>query len=221
MIMLVFCDVDTRKDFMDKNGAYYVPNAEEIKPALKKLTQLAIENKKLILKFADRHFDDDEELEKHPPHCMNRREGQKTIPETKTSETIFEHKIAMFGKYIKYEYNEIVTLTKTLRTDSITFEKQNINVFTNPSTEKVIEKLCVTKAIVYGVATEHCVKAAVLGLLKRDIKVYLVTDAIKGIDETKSKKAIQEMINKGAKLTTVEKIEKVIEEKKKNEISNI
>ena len=219
--MLVFFDVDTRKDFMNKDGAYYVPNAEEIKPDLKRLTQLAIKNKKLILKSADRHFDDDEELETHPPHCMNRREGQKTIPETKTTETVFEHKIAMFGKYMTYEYNEIVTLIKNLRTDSITFEKQAFDVFTNPVVEKVIEKLCVTKAIVYGVATEYCVKATVLGLLKRDIKVYLVTDAIQGIDESESKKAIQEMINKGAKLITIEKIEKAIKEKKKNEISNI
>lgn len=213
--MLIFCDVDTRKDFMNKNGAYYVPDAEEIKPNLKKLTQLAIKNKKLILKFADRHFDDDEELKTHPPHCMNRREGQKTIPETKTSETIFEHKIAMFGKYQVYEYNEIITIVKNLRTNSITFEKQAFDVFTNPFAEKVIEKLSVTKAIVYGVATEYCVKAAVLGLLKRDINVYIVKDAIKGINEKDSQQAIQEMLSKGAKLTTVDKIEQAIEEKKK------
>lgn len=213
--MLIFCDVDTRKDFLDKNGALYVPNAEEIKPALKKLTQIAIKNKKLIFKLADRHFNDDEELETLSPHCMNRREGQKTIPETKTSEIIFEHKIAMFGKYRKYEYNEIITLIKNLKTDSITFEKQAFDVFTNPVVEKVIEKLCVTKAIVYGVATDYCVKAAVLGLLKRDIKVYIVKDAIKGINEKDSQQAIQEMLSKGAKLTTVEKIEQAIEEKKK------
>jgi len=213
--MLIFCDVDTRKDFMDKNGAYYVPNAEEIKPSLKRLTQIAIKNKKLILKFADRHFDDDEELEKHPPHCMNRREGQKTIPETKTTETVFEHKIAMFGKYMTYEYNEIITIIKNLKTNSITFEKQAFDVFTNPVAEKVIEKLGVTKAIVYGVATEYCVKAAVLGLLKRDINVYIVKDAIKGINEKDSQQAIQEMLSKGAKLTTVDKIEQAIEEKKK------
>ena len=213
--MLIFCDVDTRKDFMDKNGAYYVPNAEEIKPSLKRLTQIAIKNKKLILKFADRHFDDDEELEIHPPHCMNRREGQKSIPETKTTETIFEHKIAMFGKYMIYEFNEIVTIIKNLKANSITFEKQAFDVFTNPVAEKVIEKLCVTKAIVYGVATEYCVKAAVLGLLKRDIEVYIVKDAIKGINEKDSQQAIQEMLSKGAKLTTVDKIEQAIEEKKK------
>ena len=213
--MLVFCDVDTRKDFMNKDGAYYVTDAEEIKSSLKRLTQIAIKNKKLILKFADRHFDDDEELEKHPPHCMNRREGQKTIPETKTTETVFEHKIAMFGKYMTYEYNEIITIIKNLKTNSITFEKQAFDVFTNPVAEKVIEKLGVTKAIVYGVATEYCVKAAVLGLLKRDVEVYIVKDAIKGINEKDSQQAIQEMLSKGAKLTTVDKIEQATEEKKK------
>lgn len=214
--MLIFCDVDTRKDFMDKNGALYVSNAEEIKSHLKKLTQIAIKNKKLIVKAADRHFQDDEELETFPEHCMNRREGQKTIPETKTTELIFEHKIGMFGKYRSYEYNEIITLLKNFKSQSITFEKQDINVFTNPSTEKVIEKLSVTKAIVYGVATEYCVKAAVLGLLKRDIIVYLVKDAIKGINKKDAQQAIQEMVSKGAKLTTVEKIEQAIKKKENN-----
>jgi len=40
--------------------------------------------------------------------------------------------------------------------------------------------------IVYSVATEFCVKATVLGFLERGLDVYIVEDAIKGVDKNNS-----------------------------------
>ena len=45
--MKIHYDVDTQNDFMNPSGALYVPDAESIKPNLKKLTDHAKKNKEL------------------------------------------------------------------------------------------------------------------------------------------------------------------------------
>lgn len=191
--MIVLYDIDTQKDFMNKDGALYVPGAEEIKPNLKKLTNYALENKIKIIGSSDRHFKDDEELKKFPPHCMDGTLGAERIEETRTRELRIENKYAP-GKYRKE--NHIGELKDEY--PRITIEKQTTDVFSNPHAEKVFETLGIKEVVVYGVTTEYCVKDAVLGMLERNIDVYLVEDAIKGIDEKASEEALEEMYSRGA-----------------------
>ncbi|ODS34751.1 MAG: nicotinamidase/pyrazinamidase [Candidatus Scalindua rubra] len=55
-------------------------------------------------------------------------------------------------------------------------------------------------------ATDYCVKAAVLGLLRRGYKVSLVTDAIKAVNKEGETEALNEMKDAGAVFTTTEDI---------------
>jgi len=199
--MLTFWDVDTLKDFMNKNGAFYVSGAEKIKPNLKELTQCALEHQILIMAPSDCHFKNDKELETLRPHCMNKTEGQKKIPETLILDrtATVRDKIREFGWFAKYTYGEMIDMIKDGQ-KQIIFEKQHNDVFINPHVGFFLEKIGVTKAVVYGVATEYCVKEAVEGLLKRGVKVYLVTDAIKGINEEQAKKTLEDLSSKGVHL---------------------
>ena len=179
----IFFNVDTQKDFMNKDGALYVSNAESIKGNLSKLTQYAIKNNIQIVASVDKHFGTKEfaeveaELTKYggpfPNHCMHGTEG----------------------------YNQI---TETSVDDQIVLSKQTYDVFTNPFTKTVLSE--VKDAVVYGVATDYCVKAAVLGMLALGIKVIVVSDAIMGVDETTTKKAIDRMKRSGAMFRTTEEI---------------
>ena len=54
----IFFNIDTQKDFMNKDGALYVPNAESIKDNLKKLTSFAVNNKIRIFNSMDTHYGD-------------------------------------------------------------------------------------------------------------------------------------------------------------------
>lgn len=56
--------------------------------------------------------------------------------------------------------------------------------------------------IMYGIATDYCVKFSVLHALERGKKVYLVTDLCRGVDAAGSQKAIEEMRKKGAIIIT-------------------
>jgi nicotinamidase/pyrazinamidase len=55
--------------------------------------------------------------------------------------------------------------------------------------------------VVYGVATEHCVRAAALGLLERGCQVAIVTDAIRAIDPQAEADLLTGFALQGALLT--------------------
>ncbi|MEM2637717.1 MAG: isochorismatase family protein [Candidatus Korarchaeota archaeon] len=197
MATLAFVDIDTQKDFMVSSGALYVPGAESIIPKLRELTEIAKKHKIKILGSVDRHFGDEahKENEKElkrwggpfPDHCMDGSDGQKKIPETSVKKTAYiENR--------PYDEKELEKIIK--KHDAIILEKQTYNVFSNVNAEKVFS--FANSYVVYGVATDYCVKAAVLELLKRKKKVYLVVDAIKEVAQETGKNALKEMEDLGA-----------------------
>jgi nicotinamidase/pyrazinamidase len=60
--------------------------------------------------------------------------------------------------------------------------------------------------MVFGVATDYCVKLAALGLLRLGCRVSVVTDAIQGIDPAASKAALEKMKDAGADFVNTETI---------------
>ena len=62
------------------------------------------------------------------------------------------------------------------------------------------------KFVVYGVATDYCVKAAVLGLLKRGQAVLLVEDAVAAVAPQSGAAALEAMHTCGAELVTTDYI---------------
>ena len=91
------------------------------------------------------------------------------------------------------------------KAQQVILEKQTLNVFDNPHTEKVIERLKSfsdpdAEFLVFGVVTEYCVRLAAKGLLERGRRVALVTDAIETLDPAEGQKAIDELTAQGARL---------------------
>ena len=79
-------------------------------------------------------------------------------------------------------------------------------MFTNPNITEFLKRAGIREAIVYGVATDYCVKAAVLGMQKLGVQCYVVEDAIKGITPESSRAALEEMAAAGAKFTTTQNV---------------
>ena len=197
--MKIFFDVDTQVDFMLKKGSLYVPGAEGIIPNLKKLTEYARKNKIRIFGSVDRHFESDPELKRNgglfPDHCMDGTKGQEKIDATKPLNPFFVEN----RKYSRKE------LDKILRDFSEIFiEKQSFDVFSNPNTDYLLKD--VKEAFVYGVATEFCVDATVKGMVERKIKVFVVEDAIKAVDEKKGKEKVEEWKKLGVNLIKTDEV---------------
>ncbi len=197
---LIFYDVDTQNDFILKSGALPVPGAEKLTGNLEKLTNYARSKPNcLITGSVDRHFPKDEELERNggpfPDHCMDNTWGQQKIPVTNPVSPTY-----IPNKRTKYHILEQLIGDKR----EFFFEKQHYDVFTNPNVDKLLDEAGF--AVVYGVATDYCVKAAVLGLRELCVETFVVEDAIAGITVEGCLEAIKDMKEAGAKFITTQKV---------------
>ena len=196
MKRIVFFDVDTQYDFMHKDGKLYVPGAESIIPNLKKITQLAKKRNISVIASVDKHFINGLGIasKTFPLDCMAWAKGHKKIPETKLSNTIPVPNKKLNNKKIKELKGK----------NRIIIEKQEHNAFSNPNLKSILNGT--KKAYVYGVATDYCVKAAVLGLRKMGVETYIITDAIKPILKKNEKRDLELFRKKGAKFLTTSQL---------------
>jgi nicotinamidase/pyrazinamidase len=174
---IIFVAVDCQRDFMLPDGALPVPNAMSIALNLAELTKIAQEFNFLTINTVDYHNEMSKEISNEPdyintfpPHCMVGTAGHQLIPEVVTAEHFFtcHYKDLMI-------YFEDVDAYR-----NIIIAKDKFDVFEgNPHTKAIIKHINPKNAIVYGVATDYCVKFAVEGLLSLGINVVVVSDAIK------------------------------------------
>ena len=85
-------------------------------------------------------------------------------------------------------------------------EKRTLDVFSNPSAASLVKSLAARRYVVFGVATDYCVKITALGLRRMGCRVSVVTDAIQAIDPAAAKAALQEMQDAGAEFVDTETI---------------
>ena len=141
---VVFWDVDTQHDFMDASGKLYVPDAESIKPNLKRLTDYAHERGIRIVATADDHEPGHRELsatpdfrETFPEHCMRGTPGASKIPETALAAPVV----------VEPSPTPREQLTRLLHTrdGDVLIRKHWFDVFTNPNADIVIDALAPTR----------------------------------------------------------------------------
>ena len=195
---VIFWDVDTQADFMLPGGKLYVPGAEKLIPNLKRLTDAAREGRVFIIGDACTHTPDDPEFKRFPRHCVRGTPGAEIIPETRADKVLVIPNRA--DAAIPEDLSEF---------QQVILEKQTLDVFDNPNTEKVLERVAgFTSAdaeiFVFGVVTEYCVRLAAKGLLERGRRVALVSDAIETLEGEDGRKTLEELTSLGARLVTTE-----------------
>ena len=184
----IFFDVDSQLDFLYPAGSLYVPGAEEILPALHKLTQYAKANQIQIVSTADAHEENDTEFETWPPHCVVGTVGQK-----KSAATLAVAQPAVLSSRSRSSVELGL---------QIIVEKQHTDCFTNPNLAPLLTSLRADRYVVYGVVSEICVRGALFGLLRTtDARVELVTDAIRHLDAGKYEAMVAEFKAEGGFLT--------------------
>lgn len=187
---LAFFDVDTQVDFMEPAGKLYVPHAEEIIPNLVRLMAYAREKNIPVISSADAHAPDDPEFKLWPPHCVAGTPGQRHITETSLPGALT----------VSMSSGPFVPPSKW--PPQIIIEKDVYETTANPNFDLILQALGPRRYVVFGVATEYCVRADVLALRERNRPVALVVDAIKAISEEDGRKALDEMAAAGVDLVT-------------------
>lgn len=195
----IFWKEDVQNDFMKEGGRLYVPKAEEIIPNLKLLTEFARNRPYIEVNGSvDAHEPDDPEFKDYPPHCVKGTPGQMIIDEIRPG-------LAM--KFVENREYPLEELEKFASYDGdIYFEKQTIDLFSNPNTEKVLAMKKPELIVVYGVVDHICVKEAVVGMRDRGYNVAVVSDATKELDAEAREASFAKFKEKGAKIVTTDEI---------------
>lgn len=194
----IFWEVDVQIDFMLPGGNLYVPGAEKIIPNINLLVDAARQGRVFLISSADAHNPDDPEFHEWPPHCLKDSSGAELLPEACASPRLVipnQKGFVLPGDLGAYR--------------QVTFEKNTLDVFDNPNTDELLRRLNPSGSpafapnpqfVVFGVATEYCVRCTAEGLLRRDHCVAIVPDAMRAIDGEKGKQILHSLRSHGARL---------------------
>ena len=196
---IVLWDVDTQVDFMLPEGKLYVPGAEQTAPAMRRLVEAARVAGVPHVASADDHELTDPEISDspdfqttYPPHCLRGTRGSRKVPETEQVDPVPIGLEPLPERWL--EGREFLLL------------KKHFDVFTNPNTERLLDRLDPEEVIVFGVATDVCDNAAILGLLERGRRVRFVEDAARGLDEGRVASCTAAWRERGVEFTTVDAV---------------
>jgi nicotinamidase/pyrazinamidase len=194
----VFWEVDVQGDFMLPGGKLYVAGAEELVPNINALVDAARKNRAFLISSADAHNPDDPEMRGWPPHCLKGTPGAALLPEACADPRLVIPNQKGFALPTKLKMYRQVTL-----------EKNTLDVFDNPNTDALLARLDPARGapgkskarfVVFGVATEYCVRCTVEGLLSRARYVSIVTDAVRAIETEREKQLLDNWQARGAEL---------------------
>ena len=193
-------DVDTQVDFVRANGKLPVPDAETAVPAMERLVRWAKETGVTHLATADDHELTDPEISDEPdyettfpPHCLRGTPGVAKLPETAQRDplplSLTPYPPGLVPALVR-DRRELLVLKKTY------------SAFSNPNLEPLLEALDPDEVLVFGVATDVCNHAAIMGLLARGRKVAFVEDASRGLSEERVAAALDRWRAGGVRFTS-------------------
>jgi nicotinamidase/pyrazinamidase len=211
----LFIDVDVQVDFCEPDGALYVPGSPN--DAYRALTRFAASHGIPIVGSVDSHAWDAWEFASNanlgpegakpsfPDHCVKGTPGWLKVAGTLPARFRFVPNVDVGAATAGTA--AIAEELASGQTHAVYFEKEVYSLFANPLAEQllaaIVARVGARELVVYGVATEYCVKAAALGLRERGYPVTLLTDAIAGISREGADEALGAMASAGVRMSTV------------------
>ena len=205
----ILWDVDTQIDFVHADGKLAVPGAEEVVPAMARLVQAARAAGIPHVASSDDHELTDDEISDepdfsatYPPHCLRGTRGARKIPETEQTDPVPLGLALVPERYL--EGGEFLLL------------KKQFDPFTNPHADVLLGRLDPDEVVLFGVATDVCNDATILGLLGRGRRVRFVEDAARGLDERRVAACTAAWRQRGVEFTTADAVVSDLAESARN-----
>jgi nicotinamidase/pyrazinamidase len=215
----VFVDVDVQNDFCEPTGALYVKGSPN--DTYRALTAFAVQHRIPILGSVDSHAWDAWEFASSEPrgpggdkpnfpdHCVKGTPGWLKVAGTLPPRFRFVPNVA--SDVGGFPLGSILDEVDRYATMGVYFEKEVYSLFANPLAERFVADLVARaggspELLVYGVATDYCVKAAATGLAERGYRTTLLTDAVAGITPEGTREATAEMAAAGVRLSTAAEV---------------
>lgn len=187
--------VDVQNDFCP-DGTLAVPEGDAIVPVLNKYIQLFSSCKLPVFASRDWHPKQTAHFKEFggqwPPHCVQDSRGACFHPMLRLPESAIILSKGMDPQTDSYSAFQAVD--------------QEGNDFAH-----LLKMFSIKKLFVGGLATDYCVRWTVLDALRFGLRVFLLMDAIKGVNvrEKDSEAAVEEMVTLGVKKITIEKLSRM------------
>jgi len=179
--------VDMQRDFLP-GGSLAVSCGDEIIPLLNKYIQLFDANKELVVFTRDWHPEDHSSFSTHggtwPVHCVRGARGAEIDPRLEFPSTCL------------------------LVSKAVLQEKEAYSAFDGTRLSEYLVNLGVDRLFVGGVATDYCVRSTVLDGVANGFEVFLLKDAVRGVDlkPGDSARAVEEMQKRGVQLVALDDV---------------
>jgi nicotinamidase/pyrazinamidase len=213
----VFVDVDTQHDFCRPDGALFVSGAPAAMPACARLVARAVADGAVLVGSVDSHAHDAWEFAgngrvgpagedpRFPPHCVKGTPGWLKLPETLPARFYF----------VPVVPDPEAAARIPPRTQAVYFEKEVYSLFANPNAAPVLDAIAPAgpvEFVVFGVATDYCVRAAALGLRewidarpqRAGSRVVVASDAIAAVTPEGGAAALRALADAGVALATTD-----------------
>lgn len=191
---LVFVDIDTQRDFLEPGGSLQIAGSEAILDNLARLTRFARDHGIPVIATACAHTADEPDPEPFPTHCLVGTRGQERVEATAWPGGV------VVGPDDRFEGEAPAP--------HLTIEKRRYDVFSHPDAGRIVGLYGRggPTFVVYGVATDYCVRCAVLGLLGRGQRVAVVRDAVRAVDASAEAAVLRDFERRGAALVTAQEV---------------
>jgi nicotinamidase/pyrazinamidase len=177
---------------MEPSGGLYVTGSEKLAGNLERLVRFAGKKNIPLIASMDTHTPDDPEFEQWPPHCIRGTRGHDKIAATSVADV----------RWVGMSEESVILEPGV----ELLIEKHIYSMFDNPNTDGILRQIDADVYVVFGVATDYCVRGAALGLIERGLKTILVTDAVESVAEDTGREALEEMKKAGVRFVTTEEV---------------
>ncbi|WP_457681571.1 nicotinamidase [Thermovibrio sp.] len=169
--------VDLQRDFMP-SGALAVPGADKIVPKVNQYLNLFTSKGLPVFATRDWHPENHISFKENgglwPRHCVQWSKGADFVDGLKLPPDAF-----IINKGDRPELEAYSGFQGTLL-------------------DSLLKERGVKRLFICGVATDYCVKNTALGALNLGYSVFLLKDAVKGVSEETTEKALSELLDGGA-----------------------
>ncbi|MDD5730771.1 MAG: bifunctional nicotinamidase/pyrazinamidase [Candidatus Omnitrophica bacterium] len=184
--------VDVQNDFCP-GGKLAVAKGDKIIPAINKCIKIFSAKGLPVFLTRDWHPEKTAHFKKFggvwPEHCIQNTKGAEFHPKLK------------FPK-------EAIILSKGMDPGKDSYSAFHAQDHNGREFSLLLRMFGITEIFIAGIATDYCVKFSSLDALKEGLKIYVLADAVKGVDlkPQDSENALKEISGRGAKLIKSEEL---------------
>lgn len=184
--------VDIQNDFCP-GGALGVRDGDQIIPTVNKYVDLFLKHHLPVFVSRDWHPKDTRHFKPAggpwPVHCVQNTSGAEFHPDFRVPD-------------------QAIVLSKGTDPALDGYSVFEAHDSQNRLFYSLLEKMGIEVLYIAGIATDYCVRMTSLDAFKHGMKVHILTDAIKGVDEADSKRAIDEIVTQNGKLQMFDEVVK-------------